>query len=37
VDPGHVNEVLDACERLIYGRPEVEVLGRRRRLHGEDD
>ena len=36
-DPGHVNEVLDACERLIYGRPEVEVLGRRRRLHGEDD
>lgn len=37
VDAAHVSEVLDACERLIYGRPEVEVLSKRRRLHGEDD
>jgi uncharacterized protein YlxP (DUF503 family) len=36
-DAAHVGEVLDACERLVYGRPEVEVLGKRRRLHGEDD
>jgi len=37
VDAAHVVEILEACERLIYGRPEVEVLSKRRRLHGEDD
>ena len=36
-DAAHVGEVLDACERLVYGRPEVEVVSRRRRLHGDDD
>ena len=36
-DPAHVTEVLDTCERLVFGRPEVEVLATRRRLHGEDD
>ena len=36
-DAAHVGEVLTACERLIFGRPEVEVLATRRRLHGEDD
>jgi uncharacterized protein len=36
-DPGHVAEVLDSCERLVFGRPEVEVLATRRRLHGDDD
>jgi uncharacterized protein YlxP (DUF503 family) len=36
-DPGHVTEVLDSCERLVFGRPEIEVLATRRRLHGEDD
>jgi uncharacterized protein YlxP (DUF503 family) len=36
-DPAHVHEVLDACERLVVGRPEVEVLSARRRLYGEDD
>jgi uncharacterized protein len=36
-DPGHVTEVLDSCERLVFGRPEVEVLATRRRLHGDDD
>jgi uncharacterized protein YlxP (DUF503 family) len=36
-DAGHVNEVLDACERLIAARPELELLSVRRRLHGADD
>ena len=36
-DAAHVGEVLTQCERLIFGRPEVEVLATRRRLHGEDD
>ncbi len=34
---GHVGEVLDACERLVAGRPEIELLSVRRRLHGPDD
>ena len=33
----HVGEVLDACERLIAGRPELELLSVRRRLHSSDD
>lgn len=36
-DPAHVGEVLDSCERLVVGRPEVEILSTRRRLHGDDD
>ncbi|GAA1898775.1 DUF503 domain-containing protein [Asanoa iriomotensis] len=36
-DAAHVGEVLDSCERLVAGRPEVEMLSARRRLHGEDD
>ena len=36
-EPAHVREVLDTCERLVAGRPEVELLSVRRRLHGEDD
>ncbi|WP_405619798.1 DUF503 domain-containing protein [Streptomyces sp. NBC_00076] len=36
-DVGHVTEVLDQCERLVAGRPEVELLSVRRRLHGDDD
>ncbi|CAM5235607.1 hypothetical protein SALBM311S_01490 [Streptomyces alboniger] len=36
-DVGHVTEVLDQCERLVAGRPEVELLSVRRRMHGEDD
>jgi uncharacterized protein YlxP (DUF503 family) len=36
-DPGHVREVLDSCERLMAGRPEVELLSVRRRLHGRHD
>lgn len=33
----HVREVLDSCERLIAGRPEIELLAVRRRLYGEHD
>ncbi|HLT11391.1 MAG TPA: DUF503 domain-containing protein [Micromonosporaceae bacterium] len=36
-DPTHVREVLDRCERLVFSRPEVEVLSTRRRVHGDDD
>ena len=36
-DARHVSEVLDACERLMAGRPEVELLSVRRRWHGDDD
>jgi len=36
-DAVHVGEVLDSCERLVAGRPEVELLSVRRRLHGDDD
>ncbi|MFY1690803.1 DUF503 domain-containing protein [Plantactinospora sp. WMMB782] len=36
-EPAHVGTVLDACERLVAGRPEIELLSVRRRLHGEED
>jgi uncharacterized protein len=36
-DSAHVSEVLDSCERLIVGRPEVEFLSARRRIYGVDD
>ena len=36
-DTRHITEVLDQCERLVAGRPEVELLSVRRRLHGDDD
>ena len=36
-DAAHVGEVLDTCERVIAGRPEIELLSVRRRLHGDDD
>ena len=34
---GHCVEVLDACERLVAGRPDTELLATRRRLHGDED
>jgi uncharacterized protein YlxP (DUF503 family) len=34
---GHASEVLDACERLIAERPEIEVLSTRRRVLDDDD
>ena len=36
-DAGHVGDVLDACERFLAGRPEIELLSVRRRLWGEND
>jgi len=36
-EAGHVGEVLDSCERLMAGRPEIELLSVRRRLHGDED
>ncbi len=36
-DACHVREVLDACERLVAGRPELELLSARRRVLGPDD
>jgi len=36
-DVGYVTEVLDSCERLVSGRPEVQLLSARRRLRDDDD
>jgi uncharacterized protein YlxP (DUF503 family) len=36
-DAGHVSEVLDACERQVAGRPELELVAVRRRWLGPDD
>jgi uncharacterized protein len=36
-DAGHVNDLLAACERLVAGRPELELLSARTRLLGPDD
>lgn len=36
-DRAHCVEVLDGCERLVAGRPEVEVLSARQRLWRSDD
>jgi len=33
----HCREVLDACERLVAGRPEIEILSTRQQLHSEED
>ena len=36
-EAAHCRDVLDACERLVAARPEVELLSARRRLHSSDD
>jgi uncharacterized protein len=36
-DAAHVRAVLDSCERLVAGRPEVEILSVRHRLFAGDD
>lgn len=33
----HAVEVLEACERLVAGRPEIELLSARRRLFSEGE
>ena len=36
-DLAHCREVLDACERLVAGRPEFEIVGVRQRFVADDD
>jgi uncharacterized protein YlxP (DUF503 family) len=36
-DAEHVRDLLDACERLVAGRPELELVSARRRWLGPDD
>jgi uncharacterized protein YlxP (DUF503 family) len=36
-DADHVGEVLDACERLVADRPELELISARRRWIGPHD
>jgi len=36
-DAAHCTEVLEACERLVAGRPEIELLSARTRLHNEEE
>ncbi len=36
-EPRHVQTILDSCEKLMAGRPEVELLSVHRRLHSDDD
>jgi uncharacterized protein len=36
-DAAHCVEVLQSCERLVAGRPEVGLLAARQRLIGEED
>ncbi|MBM7813481.1 uncharacterized protein YlxP (DUF503 family) [Saccharothrix algeriensis] len=36
-DAEHVRDVLAACERLVAGRPELELLSARHRLVGPED
>jgi uncharacterized protein YlxP (DUF503 family) len=36
-DRAHCVEVLDACERLVAGHPEVQILSAGRRLYTEED
>lgn len=36
-DQAHCRDVLSACERLVAGRPELELLSARTRIHGDED
>lgn len=36
-DAQHARSVLDACERLVANRPEVEVLSAHQQLYKEED
>jgi uncharacterized protein len=36
-DAAQARRVVDTCEHHVAGRPEIELLSVRRRLHGDDD
>jgi uncharacterized protein YlxP (DUF503 family) len=36
-DAQHIRDLLDACERLVAGRPELQLLSARHRLVGPED
>ncbi len=36
-DAAHARSVLEACERLVAGRPEVELLASRQRVWDDED
>lgn len=36
-DRAHCVEVLDACERLVAARPELDLLSARHEFHSDDD
>ena len=36
-DPAQARRIIDTCEHQVAGRPEIELLSVRRRLHGDDD
>lgn len=36
-DPAHARQVIDSCEHLLAGRPEIEILSARHQLIGTDD
>lgn len=36
-EAGHARTVLEACERLVVGHPELELLSARHRLFSADD
>lgn len=36
-DPAHCREVLEACERLVAGRPEIELLSAHPRIWDDTD
>ena len=36
-EASYVVEILDSCERLVSGRPEVQLLSARRRLRDDED
>ncbi|HET7735770.1 MAG TPA: DUF503 domain-containing protein [Nocardioidaceae bacterium] len=36
-DRSHCVDVLDACERLVAGRPELDLLSARQQVHNETE
>lgn len=36
-DSAHMHQVLDSCERMVAGRPELDLLSAHRRVLGPND